>query len=226
MISLLLFSEALNVTKDRQAIYQELQQAVKDAEKESEVIIILFIYLLFSQTLADQYLDGVIKMAPDEFIQQFLSDRSIYWSRRVKSEKMDVIMKQPLPYPVATPTSQPPKPAPYQPQPHSSMPAPVYNPSRTSGPLPPSYSSLGPSYNNPAQSMAPYNQAPPTSSMPPPSIRPASSMPMPGMSYPGQQQGYPTASFRPSYPLPAPTSSYNQYGGGIYQQGPYYPRRQ
>ncbi|XP_019848818.1 PREDICTED: vacuolar protein sorting-associated protein 37C-like [Amphimedon queenslandica] len=208
--------KALSVSKDRQAIYQELQQAVKDAEKESE-------------TLADQYLDGVIKMAPDEFIQQFLSDRSIYWSRRVKSEKMDVIMKQPLPYPVATPIPQPPKPAPFQPQPHSSMPAPAYNPRPTSGPLPPSYASLSPSYNNPVHSMASsYNQPPPpTSSMAAP-VRPSSSMPMPGMApYPGQQQGYPTASFRPSYPPHAPAGSYNpgSYGGGgIYQQGPYYPR--
>lgn len=37
------------MTKDRQAIYQELQQAVKDAEKESEVII-FYLFPLFLYT--------------------------------------------------------------------------------------------------------------------------------------------------------------------------------
>lgn len=178
-------------------------------------------------------------MAPDQFIQQFLSDRSTYWSRKVKVEKMDVIMKQPLPYPVATPA--PPKPAPYQPkgvQPVQSMPVAL---GVSSGPpLPPPYASLaGPYRNNPTQPVsASYNprpMAPPTSSMHVPGGYPgqqhAYRQGYPGQQqgYPGQQQGYPTASYRPTYPNPS--SSYggggapSSYSGGIYQQAPYYPDR-
>lgn len=183
---------------------------MKDAENKSDVSIVypilyshslaLLSSLSLFQNMASDFIAGKSDLSVDDFKDQFLELRQAYWMRKVKSDKLDELLKNQRPTPAPrgarTPVT-PTQPQPLPPQnPAQSLPAhlqpsqapyPV-EPRRGSQPTPP----------------PPYARRGPVS-MPrlPPPGHPFSSMP------PGYQPGYPMT--RPPPPRPSAHNSYTPY---------------
>ena len=154
-------------------------------------------------------------MSSDEFINQYLSSRTTYWLRKVKSEKMDEITRRPLPY---------------QSKPTSMIPVPSHTPPYPVGS--PTYESIKPLRSLPPSYNSPPTQATPTASMPVPRYPPTSGA-YPPPSYP-QASYHPSPPNMPYRPVPPPNQSYRHppppvgqsyrapsIGQSIYQQVPY-----
>lgn len=131
--------------------------------------------------MASDFVSGKSELAVDDFKDQFLKLRQSYWTRKVKSEKLDELLKNQRP----TPAPRGPRtPVSMAPQPHQ---VPPQNPAH-----------LLPAH---LQTQAPYPVEPrrpsepsPMSSMPPPYAAQANvSMPRP------PPPGHPFSSVPPSY---------------------------
>ena len=168
--------------------------------------------------MADNYVSGSSEMSLDSFVSDFQEQRSLYWLRKIKAEKMDQLLKNMRPVPAPRSSKQnavsppyiSPMPTPRHPQ---SLPSSSAHQPYPVGPL----HSIPPSHpdprrtSNPAHSMPPYPQRSPQMPVPP-----AQGHPFPAAafsSYPsgGVTQGYPPPQQRPPHPHPYGSYPANAY---------------
>ena len=127
--------------------------------------------------MASDFISGKSDLSADDFKDKFLELRQTYWQRKVKSEKLDELIKnqRPTPAPRGPRTIAHPHPVPQNPA--QSLPAHVQH--QTPYPMEP---------RRPSEPL-------PTTSMPPPyAAQPNLSMPRP------PPPGHPFSSIPPSYP--------------------------
>ena len=195
------------------------------------------LYLCFShlfcslQESLEDFLAGKTEQGIEELIQGYLHHRTVYWLRKVKSERLTELNRQPPDPPAARPfpspspsqsisTGPPPYPA-SSPSPASSVQPTLYGsyPSRAPQPtqsIPYPGSAQPPSYRNPAQSIppnsqqahTPHSQSVPMSSQPPYPTPSQSIPPHTQPSYPPPAQSY---AGRPAYPQPGYSIPYGSY---------------
>lgn len=118
--------KAIQDRANHQAVEKELAQSVRKTEQESE-------------DLASDFVGGKLSLSLEEFQEKFFKDRTLYWLRRVKSEKMKELLAgyRPTPSPRtlrSTPSSGK-SPAPMQSLPP--QPTPGYPTSQSTASLPP-----------------------------------------------------------------------------------------
>ena len=153
--------------------------------------------------MASDFVSGKLDLSVDDFKDQFLELRQAYWTRKVKSEKLDELLKNlrptPAPRGVRTPaTATQLQPLPHQHPAHS---LPPHLQTQTPYPM----EQRRPSEPTPMSSMPPPYAAQANVSMPrpPPPGHPFSSIP------PGYRPGYPMT--RPPPPRPSVPNSYAPY---------------
>ena len=165
--------------------------------------------------MADRYVAGLSEMSCDRFVAGFHEQRTLYWLRKVKAEKMEELLKnmRPVAAPRSPRPSQPPTNPPYVapmpgvPQASHSLPTasiPAHYPHPTHS-VPPRHR-----VSNPAQSMPPYHPSMPQMPMPQPQ-GPHQGHPFPAAAFTGYQppSGYPP---RP----PAQPAPYGGYPANAY----------
>jgi hypothetical protein len=198
------FEELKELTSrgDYGSVLKALQKTLRDTEKKSE-------------EMADRYVAGLSEMNCDAFVADFQEQRTLYWLRKVKAEKMEELLKNMRP--TAAPRSPRPAISPATPPYIAPMPG-IPQPSRSfpTASIPTPYPHPGHSVpprhrgSNPAQSMPPYHPRMPQMSMPQPQPQgPPQGHPFPAAAFTGYQPpGVPTGYPPRPPPHPAPYSSY------------------